>query len=467
MPMVLKPKMLIFTHVCNPTSITGAEKLLLFFCQQISPYFECVLVAPNEGRLTTLARASGHDVRIYKVPLLHGIYTPGPGLLAEADRLVSTSVFRSFVQWIAGESPSVIVTNTCVHLLPAVAGKKLGIPVLWQLTEMITNNGYAHLSASLINQYSSWIISISESVAQHFPVDVRQSKMTILPPSWNDFDIHPETWPEHRASFRSRLGIGPDIPVIGMISSFLIETKGVHHFIDMALSLKDAYPKALFLIVGSVMDPGYEKQCRERIEAAGAKSRFIFAGAQEDMGQVYPALDIVVVPSLVPEGFGLTALEGLLYGKPVVAYAAGGLAEMLTAVGCPQMLAEPSSPASLADKVTAVLEQSDQGEALGQQNRAQVVSVYGPELYRARVNGMVTRWMTEQPSWFQINKSIQFRHLLPGSRHKGRGRKRKKRGLSFPRQRTARRSRGLELRKARRRAIKSRLRRTSVRRRRA
>lgn len=291
--------------------------------------------------------------------------------------------------------------------------------------------------------------------------------MTILPPSWNDLDIHPEIWPALRESFRSRLGIGPDIPVIGMISSFLIETKGVHHFIDMALSLKDTFAKALFLIVGSVMDPGYEKQCRERIEAAGAQSRFIFSGSKEDMEQVYPALDIVVVPSLVPEGFGLTALEGLLYGKPVVAYAAGGLAEMLTAVGCPQMLAEPSSPASLAEKVAAVLEQSDQGEALGQQNRAQVVSVYGPELYRARVNGMVTRWMTEQPSWFQINKAINFRHLLPSSRHKSRGRNRKKRGFSFPHLRTARKSRRFELRKARRRATKIRIRRTSVRRRKA
>ena len=75
--------------------------------------------------------------------------------------------------------------------------------------------------------------------------------MTVLPPSWSESDIQPEAWPGWRASYREKLGITSNRPVIGMISSFLIESKGVHHFIDMALSLKDAYPDAVFLIVGA------------------------------------------------------------------------------------------------------------------------------------------------------------------------------------------------------------------------
>ena len=170
--------------------------------------------------------------------------------------------------------------------------------------------------------------------------------MTVLPPSWSESDIQPEAWPGWRASYREKLGITSNRPVIGMISSFLIESKGVHHFIDMALSLKDAYPDAVFLIVGSVLDLDYERLCRDRIAWSGAQHRFIFAGTQDDITQVYCALDVVVVPSVVPEGFGLTALEGLMYGKPVVAYASGGLQEVLTAAGCPHLLADPGSTAS-------------------------------------------------------------------------------------------------------------------------
>lgn len=467
--MALKPKMLIFSHVSNPSSITGAEKLLLFFCGQLAPYFDCVLVAPNEGRLTMLARQSGIMVKIYKIPLLHSIYTPGAHLMNEAEKLMTTPVFRALTKWIANEGPQVILTNTCVHFMPAAAGKRLGIPVMWQLTEKITDNGYAHFSTSLIHQYSSWIISISESVAESFPPEVRQSKMTVLPPSWSESDIQPEAWPGWRASYREKLGITSNRPVIGMISSFLIESKGVHHFIDMALSLKDAYPDAVFLIVGSVLDLDYERLCRDRIAWSGAQHRFIFAGTQDDITQVYCALDVVVVPSVVPEGFGLTALEGLMYGKPVVAYASGGLQEVLTAAGCPQLLADPGSTASLVEKVRSILDQPDQGVSLGMQNRMQAQAVYGPAMYQVRVNEMVSRWMNEHPEWFQATARTAKHRAAPTRRHKQqRKRIRKKRGKAglrriIPRTRTRR----TEGKPTRRRASKPRQRRTSARRRKA
>ncbi|VTR22446.1 GDP-mannose-dependent alpha-(1-6)-phosphatidylinositol monomannoside mannosyltransferase [Actinobacillus pleuropneumoniae] len=461
--MTLKPKMLIFSHVSNPSSITGAEKLLLFFCGQMAPYFDCVLVAPNEGRLTLLARQSGIVVKIYKTPLLYSIYTPDSHLMNEADKLLAAPAFRALMKWIASERPQVILTNTCVHFMPAAAGKRLGIPVVWQLTEKITENGNAHLSASLIHQYSSWIISISESVAESFPPEVRQSKMTILPPSWSEADMLPEAWPAWRASYRENLGIASNRPLIGMISSFLIESKGVHHFIDMALSLKDAYPDAIFLIVGSVLDADYERLCRDRIAWSGAQHRFIFAGTQDDITQVYCALDVVVVPSLIPEGFGLTALEGLLYGKPVAAYASGGLQEVLTSAGCPHLLAEPGNPASLAEKVRFILDQPDQGAALGMLNRVQAQAVFGPGTYQLRVNGMVSRWMNEYPGWFQAKARSVKDRAAPARRHKLRRRSRKKPRLFFTRPRTRR----TEGRSTRRRASKLRQRRTSARRRRA
>lgn len=465
--MAFKPKLLLFTHVSNPSSITGAEKLLLFFCRQMNPYFECVLVAPNEGKLTMLAREAGIEVKIYKIPLLHGVYTPGAHLLNEANQLMTTAAFRSLVKWIASEGPQIILANTCVHFMPAAAGKRLGIPVVWQLTEKITNNGYLHLSTSLIHQYSNWLISISESVAESFPPEVRQSKMTVLPPSWSESNLQPE-WPAWRASFRGYLGVDSNRPLIGMISSFLIEGKGVHHFIEMAILLKDVYPDAIFLIVGSVLDRDYERLCREQIARAGAQHRFIFAGIQDDITQVYCALDVVVVPSLIPEGFGLTALEGLVHGKPVVAYASGGLQEVLSHTGCPQLLADPGSPASLAEKVSSVLELPDQGAALGLENRAQAQAVFGPAMYEARVNGMVSRWMSESPTWFQAQAvTRQVKHqAVRGRRHglrrSGRRKRRKKlRRLIHTRTRPARQQGN----KTKRRTIRLKLRRTPVRRR--
>lgn len=432
--MTLKPKLLIFSHVSNAVSITGAEKLLLFFCQELLPYFHCVLVAPEEGRLTALARASGIEVKIYKLPLLYRMYSPYPGLTSEAVKLQSSPAFGQLVNWIAEEAPRLVIVNTCVHFMPAAAARRLGIPVVWQLTEAIEQNMHTSLATDLIHHYSSWIICISEAVAARFSPELRQSKISILPPSWEEQqELHPEGWSELRSSFRNQLRIAKNAPLIGMITSFRTESKGVHHFIDMALSIKDEYPDAMFLVVGNALRSDYEKQCQKRIEAYRATDRFVFLEAQGDIGRVYCGLDIVVVPSLVPEGFGLTALEGLLYGKPVVAYDAGGLGEVLRTAGSGQYLVETGSVLMLAEKVKAILNLPDRGKELGMQYRHQVMAVYGPEGYRARLNAIVARWLSEQPGWFHGPPAAaggEGRIRRPSTSKAGRGKRKKRSGGS-------------------------------------
>lgn len=50
------------------------------------------------------------------------------------------------------------------------------------------------------------------------------------------------------------------------------------------------------------------------------------------MSLAYTAMDIVVIPSMVKEGFGMTALEGLYFAKPVIAFNQGGLSELMESV---------------------------------------------------------------------------------------------------------------------------------------
>lgn len=62
--MATKPKMMLFSHVCNTRSITGAEKLLLHFMREIGTIFECVLVVPQEEACGACAkiRHSGQNM---------------------------------------------------------------------------------------------------------------------------------------------------------------------------------------------------------------------------------------------------------------------------------------------------------------------------------------------------------------------------------------------------------------------
>ncbi len=47
------------------------------------------------------------------------------------------------------------------------------------------------------------------------------------------------------------------------------------------------------------------------------------------MADAYRACHLVVMPSIAPESFGLVGVEAMSFGKPVVAFAAGGITEWL------------------------------------------------------------------------------------------------------------------------------------------
>jgi hypothetical protein len=113
-------------------------------------------------------------------------------------------------------------------------------------------------------------------------------------------------------------------------------------------------------------------------------------------------MDIVVIPSMVEEGFGLTALEGLVYGKPVVAFAQGGLVELMEATGNTDFLVEPGNSDMLAQKVGYLLDHPEEVERIGVRNNSAATRVYGPDSYRSSMHLMVSQWVCHHPHWFPL-----------------------------------------------------------------
>ena len=70
---------------------------------------------------------------------------------------------------------------------------------------------------------------------------------------------------------------------------------------------------------------------RLRLRLARAKmgKRVFFLGFSQDIRRIYPALDIVVVPSLADEPFGRVTVEAMAFRKPVVAYDSGASREIV------------------------------------------------------------------------------------------------------------------------------------------
>ena len=114
---------------------------------------------------------------------------------------------------------------------------------------------------------------------------------------------------------------------------------------------------------------------RLRLEETAARlgltPRVRFAGfiADEQLPCFYQAADLVVLPSVALEGFGLIALEALACGTPVVTAREAGVADVLEALEPSWLVADPE-PAALARAVGAALDRSTADPHLAERCRA-------------------------------------------------------------------------------------------------
>ncbi|SDW81533.1 glycosyltransferase family 4 protein [Paenibacillus sp. CF384] len=380
-----KPKMLVFSHICSPQYVTGAEKLLLFMVRELLPSFACTLVVPNEGIIAANARKLGITVIVHQIPLVVPLYLGLSHMTDEIGTHQRDPLWLQLIRLIHYERPSIIIANTCVHPMPAIAGKLLGIPVVWTVMEAIRETPHTALAASVIEQYSDYIVGISETTLAPLRTPGMIPKSTLIPPSWHQSELNPHGWQQHRINRRKQLAIADEQRVVGYISSSIFELKGLEHFMQMAVNTAEQHPQAMYLIVGNPVDQGYFDKCIGIARDRGLMERFRWIRFEEQVETVYPAMDVLVVPSLTVEGFGMTALEGMVFGKPVVVYGSGGLSEIGRATGNEAYVVPVGDTGGLTHCVSSLLADEAAMQAIGARNVQAAHEVYGVNAYRDRL----------------------------------------------------------------------------------
>ncbi|MGC0250082.1 glycosyltransferase family 4 protein [Pseudactinotalea sp. Z1748] len=135
----------------------------------------------------------------------------------------------------------------------------------------------------------------------------------------------------------------------------VIPGKGVHVLLEAVNSL--ARPDIEVTVIGR---PGfaadaplsrYERKLRKLAAVSTAAVSFASFLPRQTLPAALSDVDVLVVPSVWPEPFGLTALEGMAAGAAVIASDVGGLPE---AVGAAGMLVPPGDVTSLAAALAAL-----------------------------------------------------------------------------------------------------------------
>ncbi|MCB8838627.1 glycosyltransferase family 4 protein [Aurantimonas sp. VKM B-3413] len=106
--------------------------------------------------------------------------------------------------------------------------------------------------------------------------------------------------------------------------------KGTDLFVDAMIALLPRFPDWTAVITGrtTAEHAGFETDLRRKIAAAGLSKRIVFTGEVSDIAAWFRRFDLYVAPPR-NEGFGLTPLEAMASGVPVVASDAGAFADLI------------------------------------------------------------------------------------------------------------------------------------------
>jgi glycosyltransferase involved in cell wall biosynthesis len=309
--------------VGSVTELGGAETALLNLVSKVHPNAtHCEYVSLEFGNGELPQRMEELGVRVHRIP------TPRLRNVRSTLRAI-----RELARLLRRRRIDAVVANGGHPLMVARPAALLaGVPCAWWVHGFEPD---APLGGSWISLAERWLgadLLLANSgftarrVETGFPVCPR---VALLRPG-----VDLSRWrPDAAAGLaaRRRLGLEEDACVVGVFGR-LQSGKGQHVALEAAALLAAQGVPAEFLIVGGSLfglDPSYAEALRQRAESPDLRGRVKFLGHRTDTPALMNACDIVVMPSVLPESWGMVVIEAMAAGRAVVASAAGGPLEMI------------------------------------------------------------------------------------------------------------------------------------------
>jgi glycosyltransferase involved in cell wall biosynthesis len=290
-----------------------------------------------------------------------------PRGVARFLRTFGPSVFRARAV-LRAERPDVLHLNTSVLLAWAVAARRERVPVVWVVREVLGPNPVLrNWHAGFIVRHARRVVAISEAVRSCFPptADVRVVHNAV---DLADFPFV----------------AAPEANVVALVGSPQ-RVKG--HW--LMLDVLECLPDVKLMLVAGGADSAYAMSARGRVKRAmglpldnlaafqrdaakrGLSERLHVTGfvAPQELGRMLAACDVLVFPSLEPEGFGRPIIEAMAMARPVVATDLGPSREIL---GPDAGRLVPPTSEAIARALRDLLERPEERRRLGMCGRARV-----------------------------------------------------------------------------------------------
>jgi D,D-heptose 1,7-bisphosphate phosphatase len=196
-----------------------------------------------------------------------------------------------------------------------------------------------------------------------------RQKMRIVPCGFDAVEF----WPLDKAECRRKLGLPVDVPIVLQLGR-MVERKGIDNVVRaMAILRRQYHRQARLIVVGGESDDPDPTVTPEigRLQRIAAEENatdlvtFVGRRGRQMLRFFYNAADVFVTTPWY-EPFGITPLEAMACGTPVIGSNVGGI-KYTVSDGETGFLVPPRDPDALAAKLALLFSQSGLRRAMGRQ----------------------------------------------------------------------------------------------------
>lgn len=342
-----------------------------------------VALVPEEGEIAVRLRSLGITVRACSIPPLR--------------RMLKGAPFVSLIRLAR------IIRGSGVHLLHVngsraclyggLAGRLLGIPVIWHVRETIRDlffyDGFLALLAGII-------VCVSRGVQVtrfgRFGNRIKNRIVVI----YNGVDTRKfKRNQTARQRFREKIGVKDEI-FFGIVGSIL-PLKGQDFFLKGLISAIQRKPglQVKVLIIGRTVDLAYYAMIRRLVSDMGLDGHVHFQDFYENIRNVFSGLDVFVLPSS-REGFSRSLLEAMSVGLPVLASRIGEIEEAVTdAINA--ILVDFNDLEGMASAIIKLTEDERLRSRLAGKNRKRAMENFDLQSHARSIEGVYSKLLLGRP----------------------------------------------------------------------
>lgn len=354
-----------------PPRAGGIEQMVSHLVATLPPETVRVLASPWEGDRAHDAGLAYTVERVGRRPLL-----PTPQLL------------RTVREGVAAHDAQVVVFGSAwplaelaAHLeVPTLAlthGREAGM-VRHGLAPLLRRLGRGCTAMTLLSDYTAGLLA---------PVLDRHTKLHRLPGG-----VDTATFTADGGDMRTRLGLGPEVPVVVCISR-LVKRKGQDTLVRLWPRVLDRLPDARLVLVGT---GPLEKTLRRQVSRTGLAGAVLFTGevAWPDLPAWYRTGDAFAMPcrtrlvGMDVEGLGLVFLEAQACGVPVVAGDSGGAPQTVDD-GVTGVVVDGRDDGAVLRALTDLLGDRDRARRMGAAGRRATVEAWDWTVIGRRLRAII------------------------------------------------------------------------------